>query len=115
MAPVVPVQRLQRGPGQLQRPLLRHRAALPHAALRHHLHCGLQVAHEQTAGLHHVPALLRLRGGERHAGGSDHHLPRDHMRTPRVFKPLLLLPELNPQPLCFKPYSFMLQTVCGKS
>ncbi len=30
---------------------------------------------EQTAGLHHVPALSRLPGGQRHVGGQDHRLP----------------------------------------
>lgn len=65
--------------GEQQRPLLRHRAPLHHAPLRHHLHCRLQVEDEQAAGIHHVPPLHRLPGGQRHAGGQDPHLPHFHL------------------------------------
>lgn len=72
-------ERYEAREGEQQRPLLRHRAPLPHAPLRHHLHRRLQVEDEQAAGLHHVPPLRRLLGGQRHAGGQDHNLPRLHL------------------------------------
>lgn len=65
--------------GEQQRPVLRHRAPLHHAPLRHHLHRRLQVEDEQDARLHHVPPLRRLPGAQRHAGGQDHHVPDFHL------------------------------------
>lgn len=79
MAHVLVHARFGSGRRQQQRPLLRHRAALHHAPLCHHLHCILQVEDEQGAGLHHVPALLYLPGPQRDAGGSHHYLPRYHL------------------------------------
>ncbi|CAG02307.1 unnamed protein product, partial [Tetraodon nigroviridis] len=105
LADLVPVQRPGVGPGQLQRALLRHRAALPHAPLRHHLHRRLQVAHEQVAGLHHVHALLCLLGGQRHAGGQGHRLSGVRVGSHAPLRPRPLqhrhpscLPSLSPAP-----------------
>ncbi|XP_040337296.1 sodium/potassium/calcium exchanger 2 isoform X3 [Herpailurus yagouaroundi] len=50
---------------QQQWPLLCHCPPLHHAALRHPLHCPLQMADEQSAGLHHVRPLLCVPGGQR--------------------------------------------------
>lgn len=72
-------QRLQAGTGEQQRPVLRNRPPIPHAALRHHIHRGLQVENEQVSGPSHVPALLRLPHRQRHAGGQNHRLPRHHL------------------------------------
>lgn len=72
LAHVVLFQRNEPCASQLQRPLLCHRTPLPHAPLCHHLHRRLQVAHEQTARLHHVLAVFRLPGGQCHAGGQGH-------------------------------------------
>ena len=109
LAHVVLIQRHATGASQLQRPFLCYSAPLPHAPLRHHLHRRLQVAHEQAAGLHHVPAVLRLPGAERHAGGQGHLLSGVRLRTFRgptpspsslpqspPTQPSLCLPSLSP-------------------
>lgn len=81
VAPLLVPPRFCSGRRQQQRPLLRHRAALHHASLRHHLHRLLQVEDEQGSGLHHVPALLHLPGPQRDAGGPHHHLSSFHLIT----------------------------------
>lgn len=62
-----------------QRPVLRHRSALPHASLRHYLHRCVQVEDEQAAGFPHVPAVLCVSGSQRNAGGQGHQLPSLHL------------------------------------
>lgn len=42
---------------------VQHSNSILHAAVRHHEHRVLQVADEQGPRVHHVPPLLRLRGG----------------------------------------------------
>lgn len=60
---------------QLQRPVLRHCAALPHATLRHHLHRRLSLEDEPNVGPHHVRTVLCVPRSQRSAGGSSPHLP----------------------------------------
>lgn len=101
LALVVPLQGSESSAGQLQRPLLCHRAPLHHAPLRHHLHRRVQVAHEQAAGLHHVHAVLRLPGGQRHAGGQGDHLSGVHLRGTFSHRPRHRQPSVTvcPSPL----------------
>ena len=67
--------------------LLRYCAALPHAAVRHHLHRFLQVEDEQAAGLPHVPAVLRLPHRVRHAGRQNHRLSSVHLSVRLLASP----------------------------
>lgn len=76
MAHVHCVTRRQASGCQLQRPVLRHRAALPDAPLRHHLHRSLSLEDEPNAGLYHVRTVLCVPRPQRHAGGPHPHLPR---------------------------------------
>lgn len=64
---------------QQQWPLLCHCPPLHHAALCHPLHCPLQVADEQSAGLHHVRPLHCVPGGQRPPGRQNSRLPSIHL------------------------------------
>ena len=64
---------------QQQWALLRHRPPLHHAAVRHPLHRPLQVADEQSAGLHHVRSLLCVPGGQRPPGRQNPRVPCLHL------------------------------------
>ena len=64
---------------QQQWALLRHRPPLHHAALRHPLHRPLQMADEQSAGLHHVRPLLCVPGGQRPPGRQNPSVPCVHL------------------------------------
>lgn len=65
--------------GQLQRPILCHCAALPHAPLCDHLHRRLSLEDEPKIGPHHVPTVLCVPRPKRPAGGPRPHLPHFHL------------------------------------
>lgn len=67
---------------QLQWPVLRHRAALPHAPLRHHLHRCMSLEDESNVGPHHVRTVLCFPRPQRPAGGSHPHLPSFNLSWP---------------------------------
>ncbi len=92
MAALLNLERLDSSGCEQQRPVLRHRSALPHAPLRHNLHRCVQVEDEQAAGFLHVHTLLCVPGGQRNAGGQDHQLP-DLRLIPLSCTPLLFFWE----------------------
>lgn len=66
---------------QLQWPLLRNCAALPHAPVCHRFHRRLPLEDESRFGRHHVCAVLCLPRPQHPAREASHHLPRVHLIT----------------------------------
>lgn len=69
---------------QLQRPVLCHRVALPHASLRHNFHRRLPLEDEPDARPHHVCSVLSVLSPQRLAGGPRPHLPHFHLSRGRA-------------------------------
>lgn len=75
MAPLCCDQQFRPCGREQQWALLRNSPPFHHAALRHPLHCGLQVEDEQIPGLYHVWALLCVPDRQRPSRRQDHRVP----------------------------------------